>query len=106
MVQYFEGVIQIANVFLAIVAGIIAASLFRVSHKQSLLKPWKTLIIVLILFAIEEIFGALNAFTILEPSFITHIIPTFMLLLLIYSIDMQIKLNTTEKKKAKKRGKK
>lgn len=98
MVQYFEGVLQIANVFLAVVAGFIAASLFRVSHKRDLLKPWKALIIALILFAIEEIFGALNAFQLLAPSFITHLIPTFILLLLIYSIDLQTKLHTVVKR--------
>ncbi len=101
-VAYFAGVLQIANVFLAVVAGFIAASLFRVSHRQMLLKPWKTLIIVLILFAIEEIFGALNAFHLMEPSFITHLIPTIMMFLLIYTIDLQTKLNTNEKKCDKK----
>lgn len=90
MISYIDGVLQIAVVFLSMVAGIVAISLFKVSHKQEHLKPWKPLIFALVLFAIEEILGALAAFNIYKSSYLTHIIPSAILLILIYSLFLQI----------------
>jgi peptidoglycan/LPS O-acetylase OafA/YrhL len=95
--QFIEGVLQIANVFLSIVAGIIAASLFKSSTRHKLLKPWRYLIAVLILFALVLIFGALRSFNIFESPFITHIIPTVMLALLIVALVQQINISTKTK---------
>lgn len=95
--QFIEGVLQIANVFLSIVAGIIAASLFKSTTKHKLLKPWRCLIAVLILFAIVLIFGALRSFNIFESTFITHIIPTAMLALLIAALLQQIRISSQTK---------
>jgi len=91
--SYLDGVLQIANVFLAIIAGIIAVSLFNISHKQKHLKPWRSLIICLILFAIEEIFGALYAFNIYAHPFITHLIPSIILIVLMYVLFSQIEVS-------------
>jgi lipopolysaccharide export LptBFGC system permease protein LptF len=97
MLGYLEGVLQIANVFLAIVAGIIAISLFHAFHRTEHLKPWKILVVLLVLFAIEESLGGLVAFGIIGPTFLTHLIPTAMLLLLIYALDMHIKEHTSKR---------
>lgn len=94
MVQYLEGVLQVAAIFLAVVAGIFAASLFKVSHETEHLKPWKYLIFALILFAVEEILGSLVAFKIILPTFLTHIIPTFILVLIILALSAQITHHT------------
>ncbi|MFH1642435.1 MAG: hypothetical protein ABIC04_06065 [Nanoarchaeota archaeon] len=90
--EYFEGIIKIANVFLVVVAGVIAISLFHVSHRRKELKPWKLLIVTLVFFAIQMIFGALRAFKIFESPYLTHIIPTIMLVLILIAIILQIQI--------------
>lgn len=90
MVGYIEGILKIANLFLAVVAGLIAISLLKSSNKKKYLKPWYILIIVLILFAVQEVLGALRAFEIYSTTYLTHIIPTIMLGLLIWTLILQI----------------
>lgn len=90
MVEYLEGILKIANIFLAVIAGFIAISLFQVSQKDKNKKPWYILIIVLILFAVQEILGALRAFNIFSTPYLTHLVPTIMLALLIWAIILQI----------------
>ncbi len=85
---YYDGVLQIANVFLVIIAGIIAISMYKHSKKQ--VRAWKPLIIALVLFAVEEVFGALRSFQIFSTPYITHIIPSFILAFLIYALVLQI----------------
>ncbi len=83
---YIEGVIQIANVFLAVVAGAIALSMLRCKK----CKAWKPMIIALILFALEEILGALRSFNIFSTPYLTHIVPSFILAFLIFAIILHI----------------
>ena len=87
---FFEGILQISNVFLSIVAGLIALTLFKKFHQNMALRPWKWLTLVLCLFAVEEILGALRSFAIWSSPFMTHIVPSFMLLFLIIAITMEI----------------
>lgn len=91
--SYWYGVIQIANVFLAVVAGVLAASLFKVSHQKMHLKPWKMLIVALVLFSILEIVGALRTFGIYESLFLTHMITSAILAFLIMTLALQIKVS-------------
>ena len=90
MVGYLEGILKIANLFLALVAGIIAISLIKLSRKSKNRNSWYLLIIVLILFAVQEILGALRAFSIFSNPYLTHIVPTAMLMLLIWALILQI----------------
>jgi len=39
VISYLDGMIQIAVIFLSIVAGVVAISLFKASHKQEHLNP-------------------------------------------------------------------
>jgi len=91
LVQFIEGILKIANLFLAIVAGIIAATLFKVSRKKEL-KPWMFLIVALIFFAIQEILGALRAFEIFSTPYLTHVVPTIILVLLVIALILQINM--------------
>ena len=91
--EYLEGLFKIANLFLSLVAGIIAISLFKISHKRKELRPWKILIIALIFFAVQELLGALRAFNIFESPYLTHIVPTIILALLILTIILQINIH-------------
>jgi len=88
-IDFITGVLQIANFFLSIVAGLIAASLFEASKKKEL-RAWKPLTVALILFAFEEIFGGLRSFSIYSNAWITHVIPSAILAFLIYSLIVQI----------------
>ena len=90
MVQDIEGILKIANVLLSIVAGIIAITLFKVSHRRKELNPWRVLIIALVFFVIQQILGALRAFRIYETPYLTHIVPTIILGLLIFALILQI----------------
>ena len=92
--QYLEGLIKIANVFLAVIAGGIAISLFHISHKEKTLRPWKFLIGALVLFSVQEVLGALRAFKIFESPFLTHIVPTAILGFLLAAVIQQIHLSS------------
>jgi len=90
-IDFVTGVLQIANVFLAIVAGLFAAGLFAIS-KEKQLRPWQPLAIALFLFAVEEIFGGLRSFSIYSNPWITHVIPSFILAFLIWALILQLNL--------------
>jgi hypothetical protein len=96
MVEYLAGVLAIAAFFLSLVAGVIAISMFRVAHSHARLRPWKYLLIVLFLFMIQEVLGVLKFFKLFETPYLTHIIPTAMLLILIYAISIEILIARTE----------
>ncbi len=89
-ISYLDGMIQIAVIFLSIVAGVVAISLFKSSHKQEHLKPWKPLIIGLVLFAVVEVLGALAAFNIYKSAYLTHVLVSVILIVLVYSLFLQI----------------
>lgn len=89
---YLYGTLQIANLFLAVVAGTMAATLFQISHQRSHLKPWKILVIALILFAVLEITGALRSFGIYSSPFLTHTLTSAILAFLIVALVMQIRI--------------
>ncbi len=97
MLHYFEGLLKIANVVLSATAGYISITLFRVSHGRKELRAWKVLIVALVFFMIQEIFGALRAFGIFSSPYITHIIPTIVLCLLIYSLALQMHIHITHR---------
>ena len=90
--ESIEGIIKIANVVLSLVAGFLALSLFKISHHRKELKPWKLLIASLVLFVVQEILGALRAFQIYETPYLTHIVPTLILGLLVWALVLQIRI--------------
>ena len=90
-IDFITGVLQIANFILAVVAGLVAASLFEASAKRDL-RAWKPLAIALIFFAIEEIFGGLRSFNIYSNPWITHVIPSIILGFLIWSLVLQLEV--------------
>lgn len=92
MIGYLEGILKIANLFLSLVAGLIAISLIKSSTKKNYLKPWYILITVLVLFAFQQVLGALRAFEVYSTPYLTHIVPTLMLGLLIWKLILQINL--------------
>ena len=97
MLNFFEGLLKIANVVLSLIAGYIAISLLKASHKRKTLMAWKVLIWALVFFVIQQILGALRAFAIYSSPFLTHIVPTAVLCLLIYALALQMHIHITEK---------
>ena len=89
MIAYFEGILKIANLFLALVAGGIAISLFSHAWKNKELRAWKPMIIALVLFGVQQILGALRAFGIYESAFLTHVNVSLLLVFLIYALVLQ-----------------
>lgn len=92
MGDYITGVLQIATVFLSIIAGLLALTLFNHSKRKDL-RAWRILIIVLVLFAVEIIFGALRSFGIFSTPYLTHVIPSFILGFLIWALVRQIAIS-------------
>lgn len=95
MLTYFEwiyGITQLTAVFLSIIAGFIAITMFKHSRRAHL-SAWKYLLAGLILFAAEMIFGALKIFGIYSNPWITHVIPSFLLVLVIAALVRQIEIN-------------
>jgi predicted membrane-bound dolichyl-phosphate-mannose-protein mannosyltransferase len=94
LLNFVEGIFKIANLFLSLIAGILAVSLLKLSSKQKQKKliPWKVLIIALIFFVIQEVLGALRAFRVFESPYLTHIVPTVILGLLIIALVLQINM--------------
>ena len=87
------GTITIAVVFLSIVAGILAISLFKAAFKHPKMRAWRFLIFTLVFFAAEESFGALKIFGIYVTPHITHIIPSIILATMIAALVNQIYIN-------------
>ena len=85
------------NVVLSIAAGYVAITLFKVSEERKDLRAWTPLIIALIFFMIQSILGALRAFGIFSSPFLTHIVPTIILGLVIFALAKQIQINIIEK---------
>ena len=98
MVSYVEGILKIANLFLAFVAGGIGLSLIKSSFKKPKLRAWKFLAFALIFFAVQEILGAFRAFNIYESSFLTHVNVSIILLFLIWALIVQINVVRRNKK--------
>ena len=97
LLDFYEGLLKIANVVLAVIAGYIALMLFRISDKRKELVAWKGLIFALIFFAIQEILGAWRAFNIYSSPYLTHINVSIILGFLIYALIMQIYVGVSKK---------
>ena len=90
--DWIYGVAQFAAAFLSVVAGIIAISMFAAAKKYSYLASWRYLGIALILFAVEEVVGALKTFGIYSTPHLTHVLPFFVLLFVIIAVIVQINI--------------
>ena len=90
---FYIGVLQLTVVFLSIAAGAVAATLYRISRKHDELKAWNYLIIALILFAIVEIIGVLDAFDLYRQiAYLRHLIPSVIMGLLIAAVVVQTRI--------------
>ncbi|MBS3136193.1 hypothetical protein J4401_04505 [Candidatus Woesearchaeota archaeon] len=97
LIDFLEGLLKISNLVLSVIAGIIAASMFKISQERKSLRAWKVLIVVLLLFVVQQILGALRAFGIYSSPFLTHVNVSILLGFLIYAMALQIHTYLVEK---------
>ena len=90
--DWVYGITEITNVLLSVFAGGIALSLFEASSQRKYLSAWKPLIIALVIFTIEEIVGALKVFGIWSLPWLTHVLPSFILIFIIAALLRQINI--------------
>ena len=87
--DWIYGIAQFAAAFLAIVAGIIALSMLKVSHQKRILRGWKWAVVALFFFMLVEVFGALKTFGIWSTPYLTHVLAGVVLLFLIAALVVQ-----------------
>ena len=87
--DWIYGTAQIAAVFLAIVALFVSAGVLKAQKKTEFI-ALKMLFAVLVLFTINEILGALDTFDILQPTFWSFLLSSFVFLFFIVALVFQI----------------
>ena len=87
--EWIYGIAQFSAGFLSVVAGIIALSMLKTAREHKTLRSWRFLIIALLLFAVEEVVGALKTFGIYSTPHLTHVLPFFILLFVIIAVIVQ-----------------
>ena len=88
---YLEGIFQSTNIILASVALVLVLLLFR-HYKHPEVKPFRYLALAMLVFIVLLLFAALRSFGIYENPYITHVLPTPILLILLYAVYLEIKL--------------
>lgn len=90
--DWVYGIANITSVFVSLIAGFIALSMFEKAGQRKYLGAWKYLLVALLLFALEMIVGALKTFGIWSTPWLTHVIPSFILVFLIAALVKQINI--------------
>ncbi|MBS3107087.1 hypothetical protein J4419_05515 [Candidatus Woesearchaeota archaeon] len=94
--EFLEGALKLTNLVLALVAGYLSVRIYSMSRRKDLL-PWKILAVALLFFMVQQILGALRAFGLYTSPFLTHIVPTIILGLLILALSLQIHYTLTRR---------
>lgn len=90
--DWLLGIALISAVVLSLFAGIIALMMFGKTTQKRYLRSWKFMIMALGFFILQEIIASLKIFGIFSTPYLTHIIPSFILVLLIAAVVMQINI--------------
>jgi len=90
--EWVYGIAVLTTVFLSVVAGFIALSLFEHARQRKYLAAWRPLCVGLVLFAVLEIFGALKIFNIWSTPWLTHVLASFILVFVIAALLKQINI--------------
>jgi len=88
--DWVYGISALTAVFLSLIAGFLALSMFDHASQRKHLAAWKPLIFALVLFAVEEVVGALKIFGIWSTPWLRHVIPSLILVFLIAALIKQI----------------
>jgi len=90
--DWVYGISVLTAFVLSLIAGFIALSMFKRAGQTRHLSAWRPLAIALALFALEEFFGGLKVFGIWKTAWLTHVIPSFILIFLIAALVRQINI--------------
>ncbi len=90
--DWVYGIATLTVVILSIIAGFISITMFHSTVHRKYLAAWRYLLVALILFAIEELVGTLKVFGIWSTPWLTHVIPSFILVFLIAALIAQINI--------------
>lgn len=88
--DWVYGIAVLTAVFLSVIAGMLAMSLFGKAQERKVLRAWKPLIAALVLFTVLEVFGALKVFGVYPTVWVTHVLASFILVLLIAALLIEI----------------
>jgi len=78
---YVEGIFQVANLLLSVVALVLASLLFF-RYNVPALRPWSFVVVGIVLFMTILVFGVLRSFGLYENSYITHVLTGAVLIVL------------------------
>jgi hypothetical protein len=90
--DWVYGITTLTVVFLSIIAGFLAVTMFKSAAHRKYLAAWRYLIVALVLFAVVEFVGTIKIFGIWSTPWLTHVIPSFILVFLIVSLITQINI--------------
>lgn len=89
---YVEGIFQVANLLLSLVAlGLACLLFFR--YKTPALRPWRFVTVGIVLFMAVIAFGALRSFGVYESPYVTHVLTGLVLLVLMAALFVEIRRN-------------
>ncbi len=90
--NFLFGLLQIAGLFLALVAGVIGISLFKFFHQKRELWSWKILILALLVYTVHKFFGALDAFNVYQTAtgWMSQVFPVFIQGFVLWALILEI----------------
>lgn len=92
LMDWVYGTTQFAVVILSIIAGLIALSMYKLTRGRADLKPWNSMILVLVLFAVVEVLGGLSTFGVYRTPHLTHTVASFCNAFLIVALLRKINI--------------
>ena len=92
LMQWVYGTVQFAVVILSVIAGLIAISMYKLTRGKAELKPWNSMIIVLVLFAVVEVLGGLATFGVYRTPHLTHVTASLLLVFFIQALLRKISI--------------
>lgn len=90
--DWIYGIALLTGVFLSVIAGGIVLTMFEQTAQRKYLGAWKLLLIGLLFLMFQQIFGALKVFGIWSVPWLTHVIPSIILVFLIAALAKQINI--------------
>ena len=90
--DWLLGIALISALVLSLFAGVIAVMMFGKTTKKRYLRSWRWMLMALGFFVIQEIVASLKVFGIFSTPWLTHVIPSFILISLIAALVSQINI--------------
>jgi len=92
LMEWVYGTVQFAVVILSVIAGLIAISMYKLTKGKAELKPWNSMIVVLVLFAVVEVLGGLATFGVYRTPYLTHLMASLVLVFFIQALLRKISI--------------